>query len=131
MMRSTALPTEIHRTACAHLLRADHQEDLCFALWSPSQGKERSSALIHRLVLPNPGERRVHGNASFEPAYFERVIGEAIRTKSGIAFLHSHLGPGWQGMSPDDVDAERRLAPRVKGATGLPVVGLTLGTDGA
>jgi hypothetical protein len=34
-------------------------------------------------------------------------------------------------MSPDDIEAEQRLAPRAKGATGLPIVGLTLGTDGA
>jgi hypothetical protein len=33
------------------------------------------------LVLPRDGERRVHGNASFMPAYFERAVSEAMREK--------------------------------------------------
>jgi hypothetical protein len=68
---------------------------------------------------------------SFEPAFFERVLSLALEKGLGIALMHSHLGPGWQGMSQDDVDAELRLAPRVKAATDLPLIGMTLGTDGA
>ena len=45
--------------------------------------------------------------------------------------MHSHLGPGWQGMSPDDIDAELSHAAGVKAATGLPFVGFTLATDNA
>jgi len=115
-----------------HLIRHDRQEDLCFALWNPSCGTERTSALIQSVVLPKSGDRTVHGNASFNSQYLERVIGEALNHSCGIAFLHSHPAHGWQGMSPDDVAAEKLLAPSVMGATGLPVVGLTLGAnDGA
>lgn len=131
MIRSAALPTEIDLAACTHLLRDDGQEDLCFALWAPSRGKDRLSALIRRLVLPAHGDRHIHGNVSFTANYFERVLSEAIEKNLGIAFMHSHLGPGWQDMSQDDVNAELRLAPRVRAATGLPLVGLTLATDGA
>ncbi|MCY4058615.1 MAG: hypothetical protein OXG44_11500, partial [Gammaproteobacteria bacterium] len=51
--------------------------------------------------------------------------------KAGIVLLHSHLTPGWQGMSQEDVDTERSTAPSVLGETGLPLLGLTMGTDGA
>ncbi len=131
MRYSAALPSDVHARTAAHLLRGDRQEDLCFALWFPSQGCDRSTALVQDVILPKPGERRVHGNASFEPQFLERAIGTALAANAGLAFLHSHLGPGWQGMSREDVVAEERLAPSVAGATGLPLVGLTLGTDGA
>ena len=45
--------------------------------------------------------------------------------------LHSHLGPGWQDVSEDDVVAERGRAALALAGTELPLVGLTLGTDGA
>ncbi len=45
--------------------------------------------------------------------------------------MHNHLTEGWQEMSALDVAAERdRIGPLTR-ATGLPLVGLTLGTDGA
>jgi hypothetical protein len=128
---SAALSSGIHRELVRHLVRSDGQEDLCFALWYPSDGATRKTALLYRAILPQPGERRVHGNASFLPGYFERAVAEAAAENAGLAFLHSHLGPGWQGMSDDDVRAEKTHAAAAKGAAGLPLVGLTLGTDGA
>ena len=44
--------------------------------------------------------------------------------------MHSHPSPGWQGMSGPDVEAERDVLAYPAGATGLPLVGLTIGTDG-
>lgn len=131
MNYSAALTADFHNKACKHLLRPDGQEDLCFALWSLSQGCSRKSALIRRLILPQDGEREVHGNASFSAQYFHRVIGEALKENAGIAFLHSHPSPGWQDMSEDDINAETTHAAAVKGATGLPLVGLTVGKDQA
>jgi len=49
---------------------------------------------------------------------------------AGVAFLYNHPFPGWQGMTEDDTTTERRQAPAVKATTGLPLVGMTAGTDG-
>lgn len=119
---------EVARAARTHLLREDGQEDLCFALWYPSRGQHRMTALIQRLILPGEkGDRNVHRNASFEPVYFERALTEAARTRAGLALLHSHpRGRGWQDTSDDDIAAEQGNAGAVFGATGLPFVGLTL-----
>lgn len=130
MQYSVALTHSLHEEAKKHLLRLDGQEDLCFALWYPSQGKKRFTALLHQLILPKKEDRIVEGNVSFLPCYYERVVAEAIKVNAGLAFIHSHLGSGWQNMSFDDIKAETNLAPSSKGATSLPLVGLTLGTDG-
>lgn len=131
MTYSTALTSDLHNRALSHLLRDDGQEDLCFAVWYPGHGRRRTTALLHSLILPRDGDRTLHGNASFNARYFERALGEALNAGAGLAFIHSHLGPGWQGMSGDDVAAEEGHAAAVWASTGLPLVGLTLGTDGA
>jgi hypothetical protein len=131
MTHSVAMTSEINKKALQHLIREDGQEDLCFALWNPSQGAERKTALIAELLLPEEDERSVHANADFFPNYFERALSIARSKHMGLAFMHSHPYPGWQGMSGADIKAERENAPAVKAATGLPFVGLTVGTDGA
>jgi len=129
---STAMTGAIDTTAREHLLRRDGQEDICFALWFPSAGRSRTTALIHKLLLPLPGERNVHGNVSFNPAFLERALAEATACGAGAALLHSHPGGRrWQGMSHDDVNTEMGIAASVFGATSLPLVGLTLAGDGA
>ena len=128
---TTAMTTELHEQLARLLLSKPGQEELCFALWYPSSGATRMTALLQRMLSGSASERILHGNVSFTPEFVERALGEALRNKAGVALLHSHLGPGWQAMSEDDIAAERLLAPRVLAATGLPLVGLTLGTDGA
>jgi molybdopterin/thiamine biosynthesis adenylyltransferase len=129
---SVAMTEELAALARAHLLRRDRQEDLCFALWRSSAGRTRTTALIHRLLLPTEGERRVHGNASFEAQFFERAMAEAAAEGAGLALMHSHPSArGWQGMSLDDVRAEQGNAGAVFGATRKPFVGLTLAGDGS
>ncbi len=129
---SAAMTQEVDEQARAHLLRDDCQEDICFALWRASQGATRSTALIERLILPREGERNVHGNASFQPGFLERAMGEAAAAGAGLALMHSHpLGSGAQGMSRDDVLAEQSNAGAVFGATNMPLIGLTLAGDRA
>lgn len=127
---SVAMTAEVEQMARSHLLRPDGQEDLCFALYRVSSGRSRKTALVYQLLLPDLGERVVHGNVSFNPQFLERALGDAAKQRAGLVLLHSHPdGIGWQGMSPDDVVAEQGNAGAVFGATELPLLGLTLAGD--
>lgn len=106
------------------------QEDLCFALWKPSTGKSRYTGIIYKIILPEKGDRELHGNVEFAPRFLSRAINVAIQEKAGLAFMHSHPSDGWQGMSGPDVVAERDVLSSPALATGLPLLGLTIGTDG-
>jgi molybdopterin/thiamine biosynthesis adenylyltransferase len=125
-----SIPEHLNQQLKKHLIRRDYEEDLCFALYNPSNGKKRTSALLQRIILPNKDDRQRHGNVSFNPKYFKRVCQIAIKENCGIMFLHSHPGPGWQDMSSDDIKAEKNMAPTADVLTNLPLVGLTVGHDG-
>src|SRR5690242_10965738 len=107
---SVAMSETVDAALQQHLLKDDGQEDLLFALWTPSYGDSRLIALLHTPIYPIEGDRQRHGNASFNPQYFERVCALATKESYGIAFLHSHPWPGWQDMSEDDIRAEQRMA---------------------
>lgn len=127
---SVAMTKSVDEALVSHLLRDEHNEDLCFALWTPSQGDKRLTALVHTIILPEEGDRQQHGNASFNPQYYERVCKMALDSGDGIAFLHSHPFPGWQHMSDDDVMAENKLMGSTAAISGLPLLGMTTGSDG-
>ena len=134
MTNEVALTDQSHQRAKAHLLSDyDHgiqQEHLCFALWYPSHGSERFTAIVNEILLPRPQEVRLHGNASFEGKYLTRAVREAKRKKAGLAMMHSHPGPGWQDLSQTDIRAERDVVAYQAQATKKPFVGMTIGTDG-
>jgi len=128
---SVAMTEEVDHLLGQHLDKGPRQEDLTFAFWRPSRGARRYTGILYEAALPEDGDRILDGNVAFTANYLERVL-SVVPSDTGIALLHSHLGPGWQGMSDDDVVAERdRLAGAVAGRTGLPILGLTRGTDGA
>lgn len=128
---SVALTQQVHDQLRAHLLRADGQEDLCFAVWRPSSGTIRGTALIERVLLPRDGERNVHHNVSFESEYLLRAADEASSAGGGVALLHSHPGgTGWQGLSEDDFNAEGGNGGLARSLTGLPMLGLTMAGSG-
>lgn len=132
MTISCAMTAEADAAYSNHLLRSDGQEDLCFATWSPSTGRERKTSILRGAILPQNGERRVHGNASFEPEYALRAAKEAATNGQGLAFMHSHPGgTGWQGLNEVDRKAEARIANLAREITGLPLLGLTLAGDGS
>lgn len=131
MIYSTALTTEVHERFSGHLLRRDGQEDVCFGLYRPSEGRTRRTGIVSEIISPRNGEREVHGNASFSGTYFLRAAEEAVAQEAGLVLLHSHpSGRGWQGMSEDDLRAERGYAAQAMSMTGLPLLGMTLAGDG-
>lgn len=132
MRYSVAMDGTTGRCLRRHLLRDDGQEDVCLATYRRSIGAERQSALLRSIEPPGPGEREVHGNASFTGRYVLRVAAAAAAAGCGVTICHSHPGArGWQKMSTPDADAERSYAHLVNELTGLPLLGMTLaGGDG-
>jgi hypothetical protein len=125
LIGSVAMTEDLAHVLCRHLVREDGQEDVVFAIWYPSPGATRRTALLHHAILPEDGDRDVHGNASFKGQYFERALRSARRHGGGVALLHSHpLGSTWQTLSPDDFSAESGHAGAAVAATDLPLLGL-------
>jgi molybdopterin-synthase adenylyltransferase len=127
---SVAMTGDVDQQLRDHFAHVGVQEDLTFAIWRPGCGRRRLSMIVNRLLLPDEDERILDGNVAFTSDYLGRVLAQ-VEPGDGVALIHSHLGPGWQGMSRDDVVAERdRLAGAVSGRTELPLLGMTWGTDG-
>lgn len=114
-----------------HLLRADGQEDVCLATYQRSTSATRTNVILGDVILPEPGERTLHGNASFNGSYVLRAATIAAEAGGGIALLHSHpMSRNWQRMSAADADAEAGYALLALEITDLPLVGMTLAGDG-
>jgi molybdopterin/thiamine biosynthesis adenylyltransferase len=130
---SVAMAGALDSDLRSHLLQHEDDEDVCFGLYRPSRGAERFNGLVFELILPEPGERQVHGNASISSGYLLRAIDLAAQAEAGLVFLHSHSrhSRGWQQMSRDDIATEQTYAPRVQAQTKLPLLGMTLAGDGA
>jgi len=129
---SVAMTEDINLDLRRHLLRADRQEDVVIATWAPSTGASRTTAVVRRVLLPQEGERLVHGNASFTSGYVIRAAREAHQQGEGIVLLHSHpRGVDWQGLSRPDQDTEADYRRAATAITSMPLVGMTLAGDGA
>ena len=126
---SVVIPEHIHKQLSDHLIRIDGQEDLCFAIYSPSNGMNRYTGIVSNIIFPQNNERKVHGNAEFYSSYLLRATQIASKENKGLVFLHSHPFPGWQGMSYPDEIAETRISSTAFAMTNLPLLGLTLGND--
>lgn len=113
------------------LLKDADDEEMCFAAWSPSRGRGRTTAIIAEAILPKQGERERHGNVSAMPGYVDRAKEHCRLAKKGLAMIHTHpdcAGP--QRTSAPDLHYEQDiLAREVFGVTGLPFVGMTLSGD--
>ena len=124
---SVAMTAAVEEALRARLVRADGQEDLCLATYRPSTGIQRFSALIRAVIPPEPGERRVHGNATVTADYILRAATIAQQDESGLVLLHSHPGAShWQPLNGPDRACESGYAHLVRELTGLPLVGMTL-----
>ena len=131
---SVAWRSEVESAARHHLLQHHRhgrlQEDIALATWYPADGATRYSAIIDEVLLPADNERILQGNVRMTRDYLRRCRHRALSKGAGMAVMHNHLGPGWQDMSADDVVMESRSVSNPARATGLPALGLTLGTDG-
>ena len=124
---SVAMTAGTHEALLNHLMRPDGQEDVCLATFRRSTGMTRVSALVKNVILPNPGERLVHGNATVTGDYVLRAADMARDDGCGLVLLHSHPeGVGWQSVLGLDRDAESSYANLGREITGLPLVGMTL-----
>lgn len=129
---SVAMTSETAATLSKHLVRNDGDEDVCIASYGWSTGTNRKTALLRQVILPREGDRQVHGNASFNGSYVLRAASEAAQRGEGIVLLHSHPGAvTWQGLSVPDWNTESEYERVARAITGLPLVGMTLGTGGA
>ncbi|MFE6460562.1 ThiF family adenylyltransferase [Streptomyces cinereoruber] len=123
---SVVMTSEVAQHLTGHLRRADGQEDCCFVLWRPSTGAGRTTALLTEVVLPQDGERIVHGTVDFTSAYFLRAAALAAEHGCGLGFIHAHpKGRGWQRLNGIDHAAEASFAAQTQVITGRPLVGLT------
>lgn len=131
---SVAWRAEVEAIAQDHLLQhvqhGHRQEDIALATWYPATGDDRFTAIIDEVLLPAENERILQGNVQMTRDFLRRCRQKALSKGAGMAVMHNHLSPGWQDMSADDVIMERRSVSNPARATGLPALGLTLGTDG-
>lgn len=130
MRYDVIIPELVNNILEDYLLKDNLQEYLCFALYNPSTGIDRFSGLVYKIVLPEEEDQNLHGNVSFNSCYFDKITAEALESQSGIVFIHSHVSSGWQYMSKNDFQTEKMLASRSLAISGLPLLGMTIGSDG-
>jgi hypothetical protein len=128
---SVAMTEATNKKLIDFLLRTTEDEEICFALWHPANGKKRKSILINDIIHPKKGDRKRHGNVSAMPQYLDRVKEIARLNKAGLVMIHTHpFGCGHQGVSVPDLHYEQDVLSReIFGYTGLPLVGMTLSGD--
>jgi molybdopterin/thiamine biosynthesis adenylyltransferase len=127
---NVSISDTLNKEILSSLIRKDGQEDLLFGFWYPSAGTSTQTALVQSILPPKKGDRKIHGNVSFNYQYFKRACDYALANNCGVVFMHSHPFPGWQSMSTDDIQAESKMAPAVDTITNFPLLGLTVGSDG-
>ena len=134
MKHRVVLRDVLHRQLANHLLggfrSGGRQEEACLALWRRGDGCNRYTGILSEVVLPKNGDRDLHGNVTVQGGYLNRVLDRALKAKAGVAVLHSHPGPGWQALSAMDDDTERNIVVPFVRETRLPLLGLTIGSDG-
>lgn len=129
---SIAIPESLNTKLQKFLLDDKSEEEICFAIWNPAEGKTRFNILLNDIILPNKGDRVRHGTVSALPHYVDRCKEYARKNKAGLVMIHTHPNwPGHQGVSIPDLYYEQDILSReVFGITGLPFVGMTLAGDG-
>ena len=134
MIHRVVIREALHRELASHLLSRFQegfgQEEACLALWHRGDGFNRYTGIIGEVMLPRDGERDLHGNVTVRSGYLNRVLDRALAERAGVAVLHSHPGSGWQELSGMDRHTEGVVVSPFVRETGLPLLGMTMGSDG-
>lgn len=124
----------VHQVLANHLLSRFRpgywQEEACLALWHRGDGLNRYTGILGEVFLPKDGDRDLHGTVTVHSGYLNRVLDRALKERAGVAVLHSHPTIGWQAMSGMDYETESNLVAPFVRETGLPLLGMTMGSDG-
>lgn len=113
------------------LFKKDSQEQLSFFYWRMSCGRISETIIIdENIPFPIPTELIETGNVAYKLEYLLRILKERP-SGAGIGLIHNHFTTGKQEMSSNDVIVEQtELAPPIFSITKLPLIGLTMGSDG-
>ncbi|MGI0074156.1 MAG: HesA/MoeB/ThiF family protein [Nitrosotalea sp.] len=132
MEYNIAMTESTNRLLNDFLLKDTSDEEICFAIWHPAEGKSRYSVLIRDIIFPEDKERIRDGTVSALPEYVDRVKELAREKGGGLAMIHTHPGGvNWQNVSSPDLYYEQDVLSReVFGITGYPFVGMTLAGNG-
>ncbi len=74
---AVAMTAQLDGGLRAHFRHPGRQEDLTFAIWKPSSGSRRFTAVLHTLLLPSDHERILDGNVSFTADYLSVYLGRS------------------------------------------------------
>ena len=55
-------------------------------------GFNRYTGILDEVVLPDDGDRDLHGNVTVQGRYLNRALDRALEADAGVAVLHSHPG---------------------------------------
>ena len=86
---SVAMTASLARELAAHLDKGLMQEDLTFAVWRPSEGQSRTTAVLNRLLLPRDGDRVLQGNVAFTSDYLSRALSELEQGEAWPCFIRT------------------------------------------
>ena len=98
------------------LSSSEPNEDGAFCLLREAKGIHSSRLLATELLLPPPGawERQGRGVLRPKAQWISAAISCAIRSKSGLLFVHSHPDPNFPlGFSPTDYEAFESLGKHI------------------
>lgn len=91
-MRRVLVPRDIWLELDFHLRASAPAEDGAFLLVRPGASADGVRLIAHELILPPEGGWEARGHDRLRPSgqWLSAVVGAAIETDSGLAFIHSH-----------------------------------------
>jgi hypothetical protein len=127
------IPREIWLQLDSHLRRATPNEDGAFLLVRSGRGATGTRLIAHELLLPAKDAWEARGHHRLRPSgqWLSAVIGAAIETDSGVAFVHSHPDDAHPPeLSPLDKKTSTEWSRSLTPTLGRPFLSLVWTTAG-